>query len=476
MTTTQLAPALKQAAAQADVATLCRGMFGYDLAPFQEDIVREVAYGHNNRVAITAPTQTGKSLAVSIGVALLITAHPGPLVVSLVAPKREQAKKIRTYFGGHVANSQLLAGQLQDAQTGTTAEKLQNEASKERVTFENGKEFTSHTAGGSLMSQGCDVLILDESGEMTEEQHAEARRMAAGSVDEGEWTGREINIGNPWPDSPFQDVWQDDDYTTYRTTWQQAVEQGRAAREFVEKERERLDNLRFTVYYESRFPESAENALYEGRWIQHAVHRDPFTIDNPERRWSLDVAEGGTDQNVLAQGALGETKMLTSHGEQRVEVLNADIVEVWDEADTSKTTRKVRNLVPDGANITVDSLGVGKGVADNLANPDDPDAPTYEVNKFKASHEANDSDFYNRFMELAYADLRDMLEEGRVSLPDHDRLQSELRRARRDLSKKKIRVEFEGKKSPDCADAVIMLLDDRVGPSSISEPTPYEVL
>ncbi len=458
MTTQDLAPALREAAAQGDVHTLCQGLYGHNLAPFQQRIAYEIAYSSHPRVAITAPTQSGKSYSVADGTSLLLDSHPGPLEVGLVAPKRDQTRTIRNYVAANIANSPTLAQQLEDARGGDASARLRREASKRRLTFTGGKEFATHSAGGSLMSQGCDVLIIDESGELTEDKHGEARRMVAGAVDdEGQLVGRIIEIGNPWdPNSAFARSWNDPDYKTIRIDWREAVRQGRLATSYVLKERERLSNLRFTIYYESRFPQSAEGALYQWPWIQHAAQRDPIDLIDPSERWSLDVAEGGADQNALAHGTRG------TNG------LNVHSLEVWDEADTSKTTRRVRRTVPPGASITVDSLGVGKGVADNLANPDEDDAPEYDVTKFKASHAARDDDFQNRFTELAYDEMRDLLEDQVVSIPDHDRLKSELRRARRNLSTKKIRVEFDGEKSPDCADAVIMLLDDRVGSSSWS--------
>jgi hypothetical protein len=452
--------ALHTAAANQDVHTLCQALYGHDLAPFQQRIVHAITYSNHPHICITAPTQSGKSFGVADGVSLLLDSHPGPLEIDLVAPKRDQTKTIRTYVAKNVAESPTLRHQLKDARGGSTAERLENEASKRRLTFEKRKEFATHSAGGSLMSQGGDLLILDESGGLTEEQHAEARRMVAGSVDEkGELKGRIVEIGNPWdPTSPFARSWNSPDTKTIRIDWREAVEQGRLARSYVETERERLSSLLFTVYYKSRFPQTAEGALYRWPWIQHACKREPLELPDAEERWSLDVAEGGKDQNVLVRGEVSEVGA------------NIDLRDdwIWDEPDTKKTTRKVRRIVPDGDPITVDALGVGKGVADDLNNPDNPDTPSYIVNKFKSSHKAQDDDYQNRYAELAADDLRTRLEDKQISLPDLNRLKSELRRARQTLTTKSIKVEYEGEKSPDCADTLIMLFDRRAGDSSWS--------
>lgn len=446
MAAASLQPRLRQAAQQGDVHTLTHAMFGLDLAPFQVDIVREIAWKTTPRVCVTAPTQSGKSRAVAAGTALLMTWHSGPLTVAVVAPKLDQTKKVRNYFAGHVADSPLLAAQLEDAQAGDTADRLRKEASKRRITFQNGKELQTHTAGGSLMSQGADVVILDEAGELSAEQYGEARRMIGGATGHG----RLIEIGNPWsPTSPFAESFDDPRYTVLRTTWEEAVEQGRLAREYVEEQRERISSLLFTVYYESRFPETAEDALYQWGWIRNATRRDQVTGDDAESRWALDVAEGGADHNVLIH-ALVEREAL-------------DVLDVWtwDESDTENTVTRVKGHVPEEDPVTVDALGVGKGVADGLKKAG------WKVHEFKASNKARDDDYANRKAELAYT-LRDRLEDGTISLPDHDRLVDDLRRIRRDIRSGRIHVTNEGGKSPDWFSALYMVLDRRAGRSAWS--------
>lgn len=445
---------IKEAAQTGDprhIHTIVHHLFDWDLAPGQVRIVRKIAWETTPRLAVTGATQYGKSLAVAVSVALLILWDPGPLRVAVVAPKLDQTKKVRNYVAQCVARCPALADLLEDARSGDTADRLRREASKRRITFRQDKTLETHTAGGSLMSQGADVVILDEAGELTDDQYAEARRMIGGAAGEG----RLVEIGNPWPATPFEESWGDPRYETVRIDAAQAIEEGRLSEAFVEEQRDRVADYLYTVYYASRFPDAVEDALYRTSWLRDAFHRDPVA-PNGEHVWGLDVAEGGADNNVLTH---------VRRDAWRVDVLAQYR---WSEPNTTVTANRAASHLPTDARITVDSIGVGKGVADQLGEMG------YRVTQWKASHKARDGDDYaNRKAEVAWG-LREALEEGTVSMSQLEEamrraLRDDLTRYRRDYRRGKVDWQVAGGKSPDHGDSLLQALGGKAGSSSWSE-------
>lgn len=389
---------------------------------------------------MTATTQYGKTFAVAAGLGLLVMSIRGPYEILVVAPTRDRAKRLRDYFARNVVRSQVLQDRLESAQGGGP-ERIVKEASRRRLTFAGDVTLHTLTAGGALMGHGGDLVVLDEAGELDYGQYAQARRMIGGSR-----RGRLIEVGNPWSrTTPFHDSWVSDRYHQIRIDWQQAVEEGRIDRAFVDEQRERLSPIEFTVLYESRFPETAEDALYRWAWIQDALDRD-WSLEGHEdvqEAYGLDVAEAGVDHSVLVRWL---------HLDDRWHLTD---VWTWDRRDTMATVAQAESHLPDDATIAVDAVGVGKGVADRLQEDG------YRVHQFKASQSPRDPDRYkNRKAEQAWR-LRDALEHGRVRLVRHRELLRDLERARYEVRNGKLYVHAEGDKSPDWWDAACIGLAAR---------------
>lgn len=223
---------------------------------------------------------------------------------------------------------------------------------------------------------------------------------------------------------------------------------------------------------EGQFPRDSVEGLYSldaieaamARWNDGAF-RSVHTDEPPVV--ALDVARHGMDQSVAA----------ITRG-RHVEKLVA-----WSGASTTETVAKVEELakragvlpkLPDGpqledgsivrgeetprGELVVDEIGVGAGVTDRLK---ERGWPTYG---FKASKRANDRKRFRDAKAEAYWRLRELLEEGEVSLPDDDLLREELLTARWSPDRKgKVAVESKdelqsrlGGRSPDRLDALVM--------------------
>jgi len=187
------------------------------------------------------------------------------------------------------------------------------------------------------------------------------------------------------------------------------------------------------------------DCIYQPGWLELARRR---SIKKGEPiQFGVDVGGGGPDPSVIAcRWGMHSEYLYRGPG-----------------GKTTDTTRKVAmlsdRLSPEI--IRVDAIGIGQGVYDQL------DELGYPVEAFIGGEKANDPRFLNRRAE-SYWGLRNLLEKGKVDLPDDSVGINELGviKYTRSASDKKIQVEAKAaiKKrlghSPDHADAVVYAFAD----------------
>lgn len=422
-----------------DVGNLCKALFDAEIRdkPGQKEIVKNIAFKQNKRLCITAFTRYGKTYAVALGTALYLFLRKDK-VVNEIAPVQKQSKKFRQYLIEFVLECDPLREMLDVNASGI--ERIKKEVSKKRVTFRDGNEINILTAGGSneaqsLMGSGGDLIIEDESCDISADIYRKRiSRMLGDNPD-----SVLVEIGNPWhKDNHFYEHWKSERFKNIQVSWKQGLKEDRITKEFIEEKKEELTDTEFQVLYKSEFPDSVEQGLIKHSWIEEAKDRE-FNFENDEKIIGVDVAERGNDKTV----------MTTTYQEaNRVRVTNQDS---WGNLETMQTSDKIDNSLKGYEYLNVDAIGVGSGVASRLKQKG------FDVYSVKVSERSDSDRFLNKKSEY-YWKLRNLFEDGRISLGDNisNKLETELTQIRYEInSSGKIKI-IDPDKSPDFADSLML--------------------
>lgn len=244
------------------------------------------------RVQLILPTQYGKSLCVADGVLLRISTHKEKWAI--VAPSEEKARIIMDYIIDRVFDDIIFSSQLEYH---TTKEKLKQERSKTRITFNGGGEVRVYSGNAAnskqtksaLLGFGAPNIILDEAGQLGDELYSTVKRMVGGS--EGTVSGTFLlEIGNPVYDNHFKRTWFGDRYKKIYVNDEMALAEGRYTRDYLN---EMADEAGYDWMYACLFPD-AEDVLPSGyrRLVPDLVIDDAQTDTMPEWKYRLDPETG----------------------------------------------------------------------------------------------------------------------------------------------------------------------------------------
>lgn len=264
---------------------------GNILTPTQLLIIDVIARRRYPRTQLILPTQYGKSMAVADGVLLRISTHNEKWAI--VAPSEEKARIIMDYIIDRVFDDPLFSQQLEYT---TTKEKLKQERSKTRITFNGGGEVRVYSGNAAntkqtknaLMGFGAPNVILDESGQISDELYATVKRMVGGA--EGTPGGSFLlEIGNPVYRNHFHRTWFGERYKKVYMNDRMALAEGRYTQDFLD---EMADEAGYDWMYGCLFPE-AEEVLPSGyrRLLSDLVIDDAMTDAEPE--WQYQYGEEG---------------------------------------------------------------------------------------------------------------------------------------------------------------------------------------
>lgn len=429
---------LRQAVKDKDVAPLVKYLFNYDLAPKQCDIVRCIAFSEHKRVSINCFTRYGKTLCVAIGIGLYILFNKNKKI-ALIAPEESQTSILRDYLAELIIRSPSLR-KITDLERTNDVTKLKVEASKQRQTFKNGCEwrvFSAHGEAYRLMGFGANLIIKDEAGLISRTASTKIVRMLGDDAE----SAILVEITNPWDkDTVAFEHWTNPNWYHIHVDWKVGMQEGRVSQKHIDEVKSEISPIEFRVLYESEYPEESEDSLFKWAWIQAAQDRIPEK-EFEETIIGVDVAEMGRDFTVL-------TKAKTDWN-------NYQIVEIksWEKKDTMETVGLIL-----GSNINkfvllnIDGTGVGAGVADRIREIG------FSANKIKVGESPYSEGFRfsNKKAEMYWC-LRTLFEEGRIIIPKHQKLISELLKMKYELnSTQKIKIIDPEEKSPDYADSLAL--------------------
>ena len=446
---------LTQYVKEKDVKVLVKVMFNITLTTKQQEIVRIIAFSEKKRICINAFTRYGKSMCVAIGVALFLWINENKKV-AVIAPQEDQASIIRNYIADLIISSPRLAD-LVDIGRDNTIERLKKETSRKRWTFKNGCELRMISAHGEayrLMGFGASICIIDEAALISRVAYAKIVRMLGDDPENSVL----IELANPWSrDNKYYEHYTSGRFETVHIGYETGIKEGRTTETFIEEVRSELTPIEFTVLYESKFPDEAEDSLFRFSWVKRASEVD-FPIGG-RKIISCDPSDKGLDRTVIMWG-------YEQNG-------NYKVCEIYSEpiSDNMQIASKIIEWHREkGADqINIDCIGIGAGVVSRVKEvlPEVlvkachfGEAPfSFKQTQYtkQIDHLAPKKRFMNKKAEQ-YFKLRSLLEEGKVDIPNHQTLRSELMAMRWELtSSEKIRI-IDPDKSPDFADACVFFI------------------
>ncbi len=207
------------------------------------------------------------------------------------------------------------------------------------------------------------------------------------------------------------------------------------------------DSPMYQIRVLGEFPSESEDTLIPLKIIENAVaEKDeaPDLQDGEPVEIGVDVARFGSDRTVIC----------ARRGDRVIEMAS------YTKKDTMETAGLVRALVEryTPACVRVDSIGVGAGVVDRLKEQGVPGVTGINV----AQRATNPEHFANLKAEL-YDGLRERFQQGRIRIPNDQKLISELASIRYYFTSSgqtrledKDELRGRGQPSPDLADALML--------------------
>jgi len=418
----------------------------------QLEIFYNLVARKNNRVHIETATQYGKSLIVALA-GLVITCIQGE-VASVVAPTDDKAKIIMRYYIEHLGDHPMFYSQLDKE---TKLERLRQELSKDRIILRNGGGIFVVSAQAtntrrtieSAMGLGSRIVLQDESCLIPDNTEATIFRMIAGKGADAFY----CKIGNPFYRNPpythFYKSYRDPNYHVVKIDYLQGLREGRFQPEFIEEAKKKPH---FDILFECNFP--ARDAIDARGYSPLLTEEDldgaykdklQFFGDN---RLGVDVAGGGTNYSVIVLRSDNGAKVLYRNKLSDTMTLVGIVLRLAEEHDVSN------------GNISVDTVGVGKGVYDRLCEQLEGLGAT-RINSVNVGEKAqNSEDFINLRAQGFWRLSRWIKEGGKL---DRDVNFEELLNIKYKVQSDK-RVKIIGKdellkdgiQSPDVADALML--------------------
>ena len=330
------------------------------------------------RVQLILPTQYGKSFAVADGVLLRVSTHAEKWAI--VAPTEDKAKIIMDYIIDRIFDDYLFSSQLE---TVTSKEKLKQERSKSRITFRDGGEVRVYSGNASntkqvknaLMGFGAPNIILDESGQISDELYATVKRMVGGAegTEQGSFL---LEIGNPVYRNHFHRTWFGDRYMKIYVNDEVALREGRYTEDFLN---EMQDEAGYDWMYRCLFPD-AEEVLPSGyrRLVSDLViddamrdslpnwhyKRNPETNDILRNQWGHPIVDDDILLGVDVAGGVGanKTKLVLRAPKHGI----AWVAKTLDTDDLDVVADEIEKLVREWTisdwRVVVDAGGLGHGL------------------------------------------------------------------------------------------------------------------
>jgi phage terminase large subunit len=293
-----------------------------------------------------------------------------------------------------------------------------------------------HSEGGFIL------LICDEASAIPDQVFTAAAGSMAG------WNCCTILIGNPTRNTGLFYQTHHELKQFWWTRRISCLDCARVPADFVEQIEAMNDEDQMRIRVLGEFALHDNDTLIPAELVDSAMDRDIALNPLDELVYGVDVARFGSDRTVLCK----------RQGNSVLEQLS------WSNRDTMETVGRVANeaLRERPAEICVDSIGLGAGVADRLRELG------FNVRDVNVSETASMNPFAAKLRDELWLAVKDWLASRVVKLPKHNELRNELcaptysfngsgqyRVEPKDLTKRRL------KHSPDYADALCLTFAGR---------------
>lgn len=435
-------------------------------------------------------TQYGKTRFVAIAMGLYLDDSSIKTKIAFIGPKDVQAGILREYLSEMVLDCPSLLKKARISAVGE--ERITKEASKKRMTFTNGSEYRVFSAEGEAnrlmgfgmgITDGIGIIVKDEACLIPRSANSKINRMMGNNPEDCIL----IELYNPWKrDNVAFEHTLDPAFDVIRIGWEQAVEEGRTTKKFIDEQRKELTPLEFTVLYDSLFPTESEDSLYNLDKIEKAenlkfdfetdLKKAELILKSPHkyqegkvisakqelrkyfRIISCDPADKGLDESVMYWGTQYENKYSVEgyYNEAKTESMSL-VGKIIEKAETF-----IGRIIP--GLIIIDRIDIGAGPISRIKEV------LYEkgyknirvVGAHFGEGAIKKDHFINKKAENYFRN-RDILNEGFISIPKVLKLKQQLVGMSWELTsaaKRKVldpgeKERGEKAKSPDWVDALV---------------------
>jgi len=424
--------------------TVAKRYFDVDLYYTQGLILGAILDPDIKEVCIITPTRYGKTF--TIGMGALVGASLYDWEVQIGASDKEKSKIAMTKVMRMLPTADKCIAQ--NLIGGDTLTKLSQTLSKNKLGWSSGGSIdifsvserlkNTDISGQGAIGLGGDLIILDESALISDENYATVRRMLAESSHT-----KLVEISNPHRKRHFYDSMNNPEVFTVWIDTDDAIEEGRFNIEDVQRAKRGMGKRAIKVFFDCEFVDELENGFFTEDLIASTLSVP--ILNRGIRVMGIDVARSGGDRIVYAIGRRRGDRFTID--DYIIENTGSAKIPVTHVAGKALAIAKDLKIVY----IGVDVLGLGAGVFDILDENGE-----FEVEEFIASAQADNKKTYaNRKAEVA-DNFRQDMGAGFVSLPKHDGLY-------RDLSGYAEEFDSQGRvkladpaDSPDIGDATLI--------------------
>jgi len=428
-----------------------------------------------------------------VALAAIIVACIQGKVVAVVAPTNDKAKIIMRYFIEHIGDNRLFYNKLEK---NTRLERLRQEESKERIILRNGggifvlsvQQKNLSKSIEAAMGAGAEIVVIDESCLIQDNTEATVFRMITGKTQMGKGDILYCKIGNPFysesPNSHFKTDWENPLYHHIFIDVNQGLIEGRITRELVDIAKTKP---LFGVLYDCEFPpeEELDSEGYRKLVISDAIkyneNAKALVKKQIERERELKrLISGESRESVIVnrdEKKIGEwqeelkniprTKLagdIGGGGDYNALVIrkgNLAFIAARNKSnDTMINVSEIERLILEydilDEDISVDDIGIGRGVSDRLKELG------HSINGVSWGDPAKDSETYFNLKAELFWKLKIWLEGGGELENDEKFSQITWIKYKTHTGERRVQMEPKEKlrqrmkQSPDFADALAL--------------------
>lgn len=420
------------------------------LAKYQSDFIKAVIKRDKTRFMYKAATQSGKSLTISVLLALVAILFPNERIVN-VSCTEQQARIIFDQTKKFLVEDNPIIRSMVDLNRSVGSTK---EFSKTRMFMKNGTEIkvlstgmgATENVGNALLGMSASILVVDEASSIPNDVFTtKILRMLGASRTVGL---QKILILSSTPQTSnfFEDAWHDPEYEKFSVDWKMAVEAGRLDLKTVEEQRRKMTKSQFSMWYDADFPSMLEDSIFDMEEVERNIV-EPDEKFYGKKILSVDVARFGRDFTVYA--LVDKVK-----DEYRV----VDFIQDEKKDTTSVAGRIVHlNKLHNFDVILVDEAGVGGGPLDIIREKG------IEATGVIAGSKCTTNDATENCMNLKaelYMRAKKLFEVDKLKIINKGTIVKELRTMKKDFSPNgKLKI-VDPDKSPDYASSLVYALHE----------------